>query len=102
MESPREIRAIEVNRLKKVDVFKPLELKVVLSNNTRLKNMKRRKRYVKCYNYGNRGRLTQDCLESKKVPPSVISFELYVCLDILVASYLPNWITDTGANKHII
>jgi len=45
---------------------------------------------------------TRDCFGPLKVPFFTHAPELYVCCHALVATSLPNWIVDTGANKDIV
>jgi len=57
---------------------------------------------VNCYNCGRKGHYTQDCPKPSKVPfPTKIPYE-NVCSHTFVANSLPQWIEDTGANKHIV
>ena len=57
---------------------------------------------MKYYNSDKKDHYTWDCPEPQKVLFSTLSSQLYVCSHALVANMIPNWIIDTGANKHIV
>lgn len=56
---------------------------------------------LKCYNYKNKGYFAQDCPKQRQVTLPLFS-TYFVCSYALVAHSFPNWIVNTGANKHII
>ena len=57
---------------------------------------------VKCYNCGKKDHFALDCPKPPKVPFFTHTLELYVCSHTLVLNSLPNWIVDTGSNKHTV